>query len=158
VVAAPPSCRPRPCARPSRAPGAARAPGVTVAPPGAIDHRGSARPLPAVSPEEASLALAKAASNGRSEYSIAFSVLAQAVDACSSLGEERCDGCIGRTACTAVWDRWIDEDSGNRLPRLMRRVSDLERIPGWRLPPGALHSWVLGKSPMPQANPLEFAP
>jgi len=101
------------------------------------------------------LALARFATNGHTEYSVAFGVLTQVCDACSSLNPEGCADCIGRAHCTALWDRWIEKDQGNHVGRMMRRVAALEQIPGWRLPPGALRSWMAGKAALPEANPLK---
>lgn len=125
---------------------------MTVPPPGTIDHRGLSS-LPAVSPEEAARALARSATNGRTDYSIAFAALVQATDACSRLVPDGCEGCPGRSACAAAWDEWVERDAGDSLGRLLRRLDALEQNPGCRMPRGTLRSWVVGTSPLPEANP-----
>lgn len=127
---------------------------MTVPPPGTIDHRDFVS-LPAVSPEEAARALARSATNGHTDYSIAFDVLVQAVDACSQLAPDGCEGCPGRESCAAAWDQWVERDGGDRLARLMRRLDSLEQNPGCRMPRGTMRSWILGKGPLPESDPLK---
>lgn len=47
-----------------------------------------------------------------------------------------CDSCPSSVNCRALWDSWIEQDGGAHLGRLMNRLGSLERLPGWRLPPG----------------------